>query len=185
MYFNYNEFGHIAARCLEKKNYRGGDEYKSRRDEGNKDYKDKGKKSCYIAEDETKDESDGHDDDVVYVAIQDESNEDEVTALVSYVNKNGGWIIESGCSHHLTRDKSKFITLNYYDRNSVRFGNDAPCLIKEKGSIKLTKKKLCENSYYVKGLKYNFLSVSQLNNSGCKVEFENKIAKIYDIDKKN
>jgi len=30
--FNYNEVGHIAARCLEKKNYKGGEEYKSIRD---------------------------------------------------------------------------------------------------------------------------------------------------------
>ena len=48
--FNWNEVGHIATRCPEKKNSRGGDKYKSRRDEDNKDYKDKGKKSCYIVE---------------------------------------------------------------------------------------------------------------------------------------
>ena len=46
MCFNYNEVNHIATRCPEKKNYRGGDKYKSRRDEDNKDYKDKGNKSC-------------------------------------------------------------------------------------------------------------------------------------------
>ena len=46
------------------------------------------------------------------------------------------------------------------------------------------KKILCDNAYYVEGLNYNFLSVSQLNNLGCKVEFENKIAKIYDTDGK-
>ena len=41
----------------------------------------------------------------------------------------------------MNRDKNKFITLNYYDGNSVRFGNDVLCLIKGKGSIKLTDKK--------------------------------------------
>ena len=138
MCFNCNEVGHIVARCPEKKNYRGGGKYKSRRDEDNKDYKDKGKKSCYIAEEEIKDGSDNHDDEVVYVAMKDESNEDEATALVSCVNKNERWIIDSGCSHHMTRHKIKFITLNYYDGNSVRFGNDAPYLIKGKDSIKLT-----------------------------------------------
>ena len=35
--FNCNEVGHIAARCLEKKNYKGGDKYKSGRDENKKD----------------------------------------------------------------------------------------------------------------------------------------------------
>ena len=66
---------------------------------------------------------------MVYVTIKDESNEDEATTLVSCVRKNDRWIIDSGCSHHMIGDKSKFITLNFFDRNSVRFGNDAPCLI--------------------------------------------------------
>ena len=84
----------------------------------------------------------------------------------------------------MTKDKIKFITLKYYDENSVRFRNDAPCLIKGKGSIKLTENILCDNAYYVEGLNYNLLSVSQLNNLGCKVEFENKTTKIYDTDGK-
>ena len=70
--------------------------------------------------------------------MKDESNEDEATTLVTCVNTNYRWIIDSGCSHHMTGEKSKFITLNCYDGNSARFGNDAPCLIKGKGSIKLT-----------------------------------------------
>ena len=70
--------------------------------------------------------------------MKDDSNEDEATTLVVCVNKNDKWIIDSGCSYHMTRNKCKFFTLTEYDGNSVRFGNDAPCLIKGKGSIKLT-----------------------------------------------
>ena len=61
--------------------------------------------------------------------MKDEFDEDEATALMTCVNKNDKWIIDSGCSHHMTRDKSMFITLTSYDGNSVRFGNDASCLI--------------------------------------------------------
>ena len=43
--------------------------------------------------------------------MNDESNKDEATALMNCVNKNDKWIINSGCSHHMTGDKSKFITL--------------------------------------------------------------------------
>ncbi|WP_425279426.1 hypothetical protein [Enterobacter hormaechei] len=67
--------------------------------------------------------------------MKDQSDEEEATTLVTCINKNDRWIIDSGRSHHMTGDKSKFITLTYYDGNSVRFGNDAPCLIKGKGSI--------------------------------------------------
>ena len=90
----------------------------------------------------------------------DKLDEDGETTLVTCVNKNEKWIIDSGCSHHMTEDKSKFITFTQYDSNSVRFGNDAPCLIKAKCSIKLTDKISCDNAYYVEGLNYNLLSVS-------------------------
>ena len=133
--FNCNEVGHIAARCTQKKNYKDGRKFKNKREDANKDYKDKGKR-CYIVEED----SDENDDEVVYVAMKDESDEDEAIALVTCMNKNDKWIIDNGFSHHMTREKSKFITLTNYGGNSVRFGNDAPCLIKWKGSIKLTKR---------------------------------------------
>ena len=46
-----------------------------------------------------------------YVSMKDKYDEDEATTLVTCVNKNNRWIIDSGCSHHMTRDKIKFITL--------------------------------------------------------------------------
>ena len=149
----------LLLHCPKKKNNRSGDKYKSKRDEDNKDYKVKGKKSCYIAEDKSKDGSNDHDDELMYVAMKDDYDEDEATALVSYVNKSDRWIIDRLCSHHMIGYKSKFITLDYYNGNSVRFVNDAPCLIKGKGSIKLIEKIMCENAYYVR-LNYNLLCVS-------------------------
>lgn len=111
-----------------------------------------------------------------------ESDEVEVSALVYYVNKSDRWIIDSGCTNHIIGDKSKFNSLVHYDGNSIGFKNDASCLIKEKGSIKLIDKIICDNSYYIEGLNYNFLSVTQLNSVGFKVEFENRKTKIYDAN---
>ena len=82
-------------------------------------------------------------------------DEDEATTLMTCVNKNDKWTIDSGCSHHMATDKSNFFTLTCYDGNSVRFGNDVPCLIYEKVSIKLIDKISCDNAYYVEGLNYN------------------------------
>ena len=51
--------------------------YKIRKDDDNKSYKDKGKKSCYIAEKESDSESRFFDEiEVVYVAMKDDSDED-------------------------------------------------------------------------------------------------------------
>ena len=69
--------------------------------------------------------------------MKEKSNEDEITALVTCVDENDRWIIDSGCLYHMKGDKSKFITLNFHDGNSVIFFNDAPCLIKQEGSIKI------------------------------------------------
>ena len=69
--------------------------------------------------------------------------------------------------------------ITWLDVNSVRFGNDAPCLIKGKGSIKLIEEVSCDNAYYVEGLNYNLPSLSKLGNIRYKVEFGNKTTKIY------
>ena len=42
--------------------------------------------------------------EVVYVAMKDDYNED-TTTMILYVNKGDKWIIDSGCSHHMTSDK--------------------------------------------------------------------------------
>ena len=59
----------------------------------------------------------------------------------------------------------------YYDGGGVRFGNNEPCWIKGRGRISLTKELVCDNAYWVEGLKHNLLSVAQLINIGFKVDF--------------
>ena len=105
--------------------------------------------------------------------MKDDSNED-TTALIADMKKDDKWIIDSGCSHHIIGDKNQFKIFEYYDGNNVKFENDAPCPVKGKGSIVLIDKITCENTYFVEGLNYNFLSVAQLNRSGYKVEFNQK-----------
>ena len=89
-----------------KKNYKEGRKNKNKREDSKKDYKDKGKR-CYIVEEDF----DENDDEVVYVTMKNELDEDDATELVTYVNKNDKLIIDSGCSHHTTREKCKFCSL--------------------------------------------------------------------------
>ena len=60
-------------------------------------------------------------------------------------------------------EKWKFEHMKHYDGGSVRFGNNQPWYIKGKGRISLTKELVCDNAYWVEGLKHNLLSVAQLN----------------------
>ena len=130
-------------------------------------------------------DSDNSEDKIVFIVIKDGfDDEGDKMALISHVKKNDTWIIDSGCSHHMTRDKTKFEHFEDYDGGSVRFRNNEPCCIKGRGRISLTKELVCDNAYWVKGLKHNLLSVAQLNNIGFKVEFMNGKAKLLD-DKGN
>ena len=92
-------------------------------------------------------------DEIVYITMKDEyDGEGDKMKLISHVNKNDTWIIDSGCSHHMTRDKAKFEHFEHYDGGSVRFGNNEPCCIKGKGCISLINELACDNAYWVEGL---------------------------------
>ena len=92
-------------------------------------------------------DSDNSGDEIVYIAVKEESDEENKMALISHVNKNDTWIIDSGCSHHMTGDRTKFEHFENFEGGSERFGNNEPCLIKGKGRISLTKELVCDNAY--------------------------------------
>ena len=118
---------------------------------------------------------------MVYIVVKDESDgEGDKMALISHVGKNDTWIIDTGCSHHMTRDKKKFEYMERYDGGSVKFGNNEPCCIKGKRCISLTNELRCHNAYWIEGIKNNLLSVAQLNKIGFKVEFISGKAKLLD-----
>ena len=88
--------------------------------------------------------------------MKDDSDEDEKIALISHVSNNDRLKFDSGFSHHMTGDTSKFKKLEHYNRSRVKFGNDAPCYMKGKGSIKPNEMIKCDNAYWVDGSKYKF-----------------------------
>ena len=47
------------------------------------------------------------------------------------------WILDSGCTHHVTPNRKFFSTYEPIDGGDVLMGNDAPCKIVRIGSIKI------------------------------------------------
>ena len=84
-----------------------------------------------------------------------------VQAALKVQRKKSSWILDSGCTSHMTGDKTKLNNLNNFNGGSVKFDNNGDAKIVGKGHVSLNGGKiLCDNVLYVDGLKHNLLSVS-------------------------
>ena len=72
------------------------------------------------------------------------------------------WYLNSGCSRHMTGDLSLFKVFESKKGGNVTFGDGSKSQIKGKGIISLPRLLDIANVLYVKGLKVNLLSISQI-----------------------
>ena len=72
------------------------------------------------------------------------------------------WYLDSGCSRHMTGDLSLFKVFESKKGGNVTFGDGSKSQIKGKGIISLPRLLDIANVLYVKGLKVNLLSISQI-----------------------
>ena len=82
-YFSCDEIGHIAARCPNKQNKdeKKGHKCNSKKDfKNHKSFKDKRKKTYFMAKDSK--DSNNSEDEIVYIVVKDESDNDEEDKMV-------------------------------------------------------------------------------------------------------
>jgi hypothetical protein len=97
------------------------------------------------------------------VKVWKKKEDDKCGLVLSAQRQKNPWYIDSGCSKHMTGDKSKFLTLSESKSGNVTFGNDAPGKIKGKGMVSLSNGKgKAQDVLFVEGMKHNLLSVSQV-----------------------
>jgi hypothetical protein len=109
--------------------------------------------------------------------------DDKCGLVLSAQKKKNPWYIDSGCSKHMTGDRSKFLTLSDNKSGNVTFGNDALGKIKGKGIVNLCNgKRKAQDVLLVEDLKHNLLSVSQVCDRGCEVIFTSKYCRIKTVD---
>ncbi|XP_070025935.1 uncharacterized protein [Nicotiana sylvestris] len=88
---------------------------------------------------------------------------------------NQQWYIDSSCSKHMIGSTNDFLSLKALQGGSVSFGNGKKGYILGVRRIRKSLSHSSENIYYVNGLKYNFLSISQICDKGNKVKFVSEI----------
>ena len=72
------------------------------------------------------------------------------------------WYIDSGCSHHMTGDKTKFKELDETVKSIVRLGDDKQFKIEGRGTVSITpgkQAKHIKDVHFAPNLAHNLLSV--------------------------
>jgi hypothetical protein len=91
------------------------------------------------------------------------------------------WLIDSGCSRHMTRDKGWFSSLvPVVTKRYITFGDNGRGHVLSEGEIKVSDKITLRRVALVQSLGYNFLSVSQLLDEGFEVLFRPGGSRILD-----
>ena len=72
------------------------------------------------------------------------------------------WYLDSGCSRHMTGNRSLFKVFESTNGGNVTFGDGSKSQIKRKGIISLPGLLDITNFLYVEGLRVNLLSISQI-----------------------
>ena len=76
------------------------------------------------------------------------------------------WYLDSGYSRHMSGDKSQFLSLTAFDGGSVTFGDNSKGTVFSIGKVGKSLSLAIDDVYYVVGLQYNLLSISQLCDKG-------------------
>nr|GMD88070.1 Retrovirus-related Pol polyprotein from transposon RE1 [Ipomoea batatas] len=127
---------------------------------------------------EAKASTEQNDDDQLFVA----------TCFATSNSSGDSWLIDSGCTNHMTNDRELFKELDKTTVSKVKIGNGVFLPIKGKGTLaiqSLTGVKYISNVLYVPDIDQNLLSVGQLIEKGFKVLFEDQWCLIKDAQGKD
>ncbi|GJV13894.1 retrovirus-related pol polyprotein from transposon TNT 1-94 [Tanacetum coccineum] len=80
------------------------------------------------------------------------------------------WYLNSGCSKHMTEDRSQLTNSVHKFLDTIKFGNDQVAKIMEYGYYQIGNVTI-SRVYYVEGLGYNLFSVGQFYDSDLEVAF--------------
>lgn len=100
---------------------------------------------------------------------------DDLKCLVIHTTLRAGktsrWYLDSGCSKHMTGEKSLFTHLAEAHDGRVTFGDGNSTRIVEKGTIEVPRILKLNNVLYVEGLRHNLISISQICDKRYDVHF--------------
>ena len=88
------------------------------------------------------------------------------------------WFLDSGCSRHMTGDKTYFTPLENYDGRIVNFWDGNVAQVKDKGGIVIHGCPKLDGVLYVEGPKANLLSICKMCDKDNKVNFHQDLCRV-------
>ena len=93
------------------------------------------------------------------------------------------WILDSGCSFHMSPNRDLFTTYEPVNGGLVLMGNDAQCKLVDQGTIKIKTYdevvRTLAGARHVPYLKWNLISLGTLESHGCKYLAEGGVLKVF------
>ncbi|GAU25767.1 hypothetical protein TSUD_222240 [Trifolium subterraneum] len=121
------------------------------------------------------------------VAQDASTSEDDVSFMVTITDETVDsmvWYFDTGCSNHMTRNKSILTDVNKCLNTRIKLANSNFIAAEGMGNVVIQrsngKKAIIEKVLYVPGMKCNLMSVGQLLEKGFKAVFEGETLKLFD-----
>ncbi|KAK8267774.1 hypothetical protein V6Z12_D11G021600 [Gossypium hirsutum] len=120
------------------------------------------------------------------VAKEDSDQEEQVFAVLCSAAQerfSSGWLLDSGCTNHMTPDAAIFKSLDRSCRTKVKIGNEHFIQAEGKGDVLIctpTGAKVISNVLLVPEIDRNLLSIAQLLEKGYSVVFKDNQCQIND-----
>ena len=92
------------------------------------------------------------------------------------------WYFDSGCSRHMTGNRSFFTNFTEFDGGNVIFGDGNVASVKGKDTICAPGILNLEEVLYVEGLKANLISINQICDKKFNVQFSQNLCKVFDLN---
>lgn len=98
------------------------------------------------------------------------------------------WVLDSGCTFHITPRKEVLSEFEECEGNKVMMGNNSYCMVKGKGKVTIQNPDgsivMLSNVRYMPEMGRNLISYGQLEQSGCRYTGKNYQVEFYKGDKK-
>lgn len=120
------------------------------------------------------------------MGVEDENNDEHLFVASQAVGSHdlNSWLIDSGCTSHMTRYLSIFTSIDTSVQPKIKLGNGEIVQAKGKGQVAINTRKgtkIISNVLYIPELDQNLLSVAQMTKNGYGVSFKENYCLITDV----